>query len=285
MSTPRLQKFGSYMLNERIEEMDIGAVVVDIPALPIESAAMLGIPSIAIGNFSWDWIYSGFLERDSRWRVIVDVLREEYAQTNLLLKLPFSGEMNAFPCVQDIPLTASRGYSRRARIGDIKGCRKDKKWALLSFTTLEWNEEALDSVGRIRDYEFFTVRPLEWGKSNINSLDPTGISFGDIVASMDVVISKPGFGILSDCIVNQKPLVYVDRSDFLEYGILESAIKKYLRSVHIPASDLYRGDLSASLHRIWESPCPEETPEQGGDIAAAHSIAAMIGNPAARRGS
>ena len=39
-------------------------VVGDIPPLAFAAAAAAGIPSIAIGNFTWDWIYEGY--RDDR---------------------------------------------------------------------------------------------------------------------------------------------------------------------------------------------------------------------------
>jgi len=268
--------------SEYLRRMNAGVVVADIPAIPIEAAAALGIPSIAIGNFSWDWIYSEFVGRDLGWREIVDVLKEEYSQASLLLRLPFFGDMGVFPRVLDIPLTASPGSPQRNRIAGLTGCREDKQWVLLSFTTPDWNEDALDAVSRIRNYEFFTVRPLEWNRSNNHCLDRSQISFDDIVASMNVVVSKPGFGILSDCLVNQKPLIYADRSNFSEYRVLETAIKKYLRFVHIPASDLYRGNLSESLQRIEESAHPKEIIKRGGDLIAADAIAAMIKNPAAR---
>src|SRR5947209_6268840 len=32
-------------------------IVGDIPSLAFEVAARLGVPSVAIGNFTWDWIY------------------------------------------------------------------------------------------------------------------------------------------------------------------------------------------------------------------------------------
>ena len=38
------------------------AVVGDIPPLAFEAAAAAGVPSIAIGNFTWDWIYEGYPE-------------------------------------------------------------------------------------------------------------------------------------------------------------------------------------------------------------------------------
>jgi L-arabinokinase len=260
-----------------LKEKGIGLIVVDIPALPLEAAALLGIPRLAIGNFGWDWIYSGFLQRDSRWKPIVDAFREGYAKTDLLLRLPFCERMDAFPHIEDIPLVASPGRSRRAQIAGLTGCDPGKKWILLSFTTLDWSDDALARVQGIKDYRFFTVSPLVWKQGNIHPLDREQVTFSDVIASVDAVISKPGFGILSDCIVNQKPLIYADRSDFLEYPILVTAIRKYLKHVHIPAAKLYRGDLRESLDRIWESPGPEARLPQGGDRIAARRIARFAG--------
>jgi hypothetical protein len=35
-------------------------VVGDIPPLAFAAAARAGVPSVAVGNFTWDWIYSGY---------------------------------------------------------------------------------------------------------------------------------------------------------------------------------------------------------------------------------
>jgi hypothetical protein len=260
-----------------IREMKLDLVVADIPAIPLESAALAGIPGVAVGNFGWDWIYSGFAGEDPRWTPLVKVFQEQYGCADLLLRLPFSESMSAFRKIEDIPLLASPGRNRRAEIAEITGCNPDKKWILLSFTTLSWEDEALASVERLVDYEFFTVRPLAWSRRNIYPLDRDQVTFSDVVASADAVISKPGFGILSDCIANEKPLIYADRSDFLEYAILEQAIKKYLKNVHIPSADLYRGNLGKSLESIWNRPLPNETIGMQGDRIAARRIAQMAG--------
>jgi hypothetical protein len=260
----------------KLEKQGVGLIVVDIPALPIEAAALTGIPRLAVGNFAWDWIYSEFIPQDPGWREIVDILHEEYAKTDLLLRLPFYETMQAFPRIEDIPLVASPGNSRRNVIAGLTRCDPGKKWILLSFTTLDWTDETLAKIERIKDYEFFTVRPLEWHRRNIHALQRGPLIFADILASMDAVISKPGFGILSDCIANRKPLIYADRSNFREYPILVNAIQKYIKHVHIPAVELYRGNLQESLARIWESPEPEGELGLGGDRIAAHRIAQCL---------
>ncbi|MEJ2109592.1 MAG: hypothetical protein P8Z37_06695, partial [Acidobacteriota bacterium] len=256
---------------------NVKLVVVDIPAIPIEAAHRNGIPVMAIGNFGWDWIYSDFLNRDSGWQCIVERIRDSYSKSNLLLRLPFSEEMKAFPVVEDIPIVASAGVDRRAEIAELIHCDINKKWILFSFTALQWEEKALDRVENLQDYEFITVLPLNWKRSNIHAIHREQVPFSDIVASVDAVISKPGFGILSDCVVNRKPLIYADRTDFAEYSVLETAITKYLKNRHIPFGDLYRGNLLNSLERIWDSPDPVESIRSGGDRIAAERIAGLAG--------
>ena len=205
------------------------------------------------------------------------MFRQQYGKTDLLLRLPFCEGMSAFPHIEDIPLVAIPGRTRRSEIAGLTGCNPGKKWILLSFTTLHWNEEALVRVEAIDDCEFLTVLPLQWKRRNIHGLSREQVSFSDVIASADAVVSKPGFGILSDCIVNQKPLIYADRSDFREYPILEESIRKYLKHLHIPADKLYAGNLHESLESIWTRPDPELTLPTGGDRIAAERIAALLG--------
>ncbi len=47
------------------EPAQASLVVADLPALGIAAAHAAGVPAIALGNFTWDWIYSG-LRRQRR---------------------------------------------------------------------------------------------------------------------------------------------------------------------------------------------------------------------------
>ena len=84
-------------------------VLGDIPPLAFAAAARAGIPSIAIGNFTWDWIYGAYpsFERDAP--DVVPTIREAYAQAGRALRLPFHGGFEAMAAVTiDVPLIARR---------------------------------------------------------------------------------------------------------------------------------------------------------------------------------
>lgn len=253
-----------------LQNQDVGLVVCDIPGIPIAAAAAAGIPRYAIGNFSWSWIYEEFVPTDSRWQTVADCFAQDYAQTNLLLRLPFAEPMSVFPVQQEVGLLATPGSAQRETLAQLTGAPLDVPWVLLSFSTLEWDAAALANLTAMQQYAFFTVKPLEWEGPNLFAVDRRDMPFSDVLASIDVVITKPGFGVVSECVANCKPMIYADREDFREYPVLESAIQRYLRHQHLPAQDLYKGNLRAALESIWQCPEPSETlPGGGADQVAA----------------
>ncbi|MCU0857788.1 MAG: hypothetical protein MUC65_05220 [Pontiellaceae bacterium] len=267
-----------------MEENDVAAVAADIPAIPLAAAQRSGIPDIAIGNFSWDWIYEAYVPENPRWKFFVEKFRSVYQQTGLLLRLPFAPPMEQFPVRKDIPLLASPGTPCRETIWNLRfGIRDsakspsaDKPWVLLSFTSLDLSVQALENIRKLScDYEFFCVQPLDFPGSCIHSLHRSQAGFADILASCDIVISKPGFGLVSECIANRKPLIYADRGDFAEYPYLVEGIERYLRNVHIPAEQLYAGDFSQCLEKINSAPEPDGRLSAGGAEMIVNELLAM----------
>ncbi len=250
----------------------IRAVVADIPGIPLAAAKRAGIPAIAIGNFSWDWIYAEFAARDPRWQPVIEHFQGCYRQADLLLRLPFPCDTGVFRRIEDVPLLAELGRSRRDELARDFGASLEKRWVLLSFTSLQWEPGALRKLQALQDYEFFVVRPFDWPDTGLHAVEPARYPFSDVVASVDVVVSKPGFGIVSDCIANGKPLIYADRTDFAEYEVLVDAIALYLRNHHIPSSDLYAGDLLPALEHVLTAPEPAERLGRGGAGLAARRI-------------
>ncbi len=255
-----------------IRRQNIGVVVADIPAIPLAAAKQAGVPAIATGNFGWDWIYSDFVKFDPEWQPIVDRFRSVYEQTDLLLRQPFAEPMAAFPEIVDLPLLAKPGNNLRSKLAETSGADPKSKWVLLSFTSLNLSHQALEKLSRLDGYELFSVEPLDWPHSCVKCIRRSVASFSDILASMDEVVTKPGFGIISDCIANDKPIIYADREHFLEYAVLVESINTYCRSAFIPATELYAGKLERALKTIESAPSPPKQMPRGGAELAAREI-------------
>lgn len=256
-----------------LKQTNPGLVVADIPAIPFEAAAAAGVPSVAVGNFSWSWIYEAFVD-DPAWKPVIATYERGYAKADLLLRLPFAEPMLAFRNRVDVPLVAEPGKPQRDKLAALTGAPRDRRWVLLSFTTLDWDAVALENVTSLDRYAFFTVRPLEWSGPNLFPVNREDLSFPDVLASVDAVITKPGFGVLSECVVNRKPMAYVDREHFREYPVLEAGLRRYTQHQHIPSESLYRGEVGPALDQLFRNPLPkEELPSDHGATVAQHLLA------------
>lgn len=257
---------------EFLRTENIGVVVADIPAIPLAAAQQIGLPNIATSNFGWDWIYADFIELNPRWAFFVEKFRSVYAQTDLLLRQPFAEPMATFPHQLDLPLLAKPGTNRKALLAKNTGANPKKKWALLSFTSLQLEHPALEALAAHSDHEFFAVEPLDWPGSCVHTINRATARFADIMASVDIVVTKPGFGIVSESIANRTPIIYSDRAHFREYPLLVDCIQRYCKNAFIPNHELYSGQLHRALRAIETAPPPKETISSGGAERAAQQI-------------
>ncbi len=96
-----------------------------------------------------------------------------------------------------------------------------------------------------------------------------GLRYEDLVRGADVVVTKPGYGIISEAIANDAALLYTSRGHFVEYDVLVKEMPRYLRSQYIDQKQLLNGDWSAALKELLSKPAPPEKPTlNGADVAA-----------------
>ena len=121
-------------------------VVGDIPPLAFAAAAAAGVPSVALGNFTWDWIYAGYL--GGRREALIRTIREAYAHASLALRLPMSGGFEGLESrTRDMPFVARTSHRDPAEVRRVLRLRRSKPMVLTSFGAygLRNLDAALDS--------------------------------------------------------------------------------------------------------------------------------------------
>jgi len=253
-----------------LRSREIGAVVADIPFLPFVAASRCGIPSIGISNFSWDWIYRAYAHGEPRWGGFVEWIREAYRHCHLFLQLPMSGDCSVFRHVREVPLVARKAKHKPEATRKILGCLPEQKVYLISFAVLELDEEAQGRLERIEHAVFLYKRPIRFHFKNSRSLDDFHeLSYPDVVAAVDGVVTKPGYGIVADCLAHGTPMIYTDRGFFPEYNILVREMTRLLSTVYMPSKDLYAGRWAPAVRQIENM--PRRLPEirsDGADVCA-----------------
>lgn len=255
-------------------------VLGDVPPLAFEAAAEAGIPSVALANFSWDWVYRHLSRRRAGLGAAASWAATAYGRCGLLLKLPFAGDLAAFPKSVDIPLVARRPRVPRSEARRRLGLGAGPV-ALVSFGGIGLEALDLEVLKGILDVEFVTVGPPRPGPSNVRVFENTalkafGLGFEDLVGAADVVVTKPGYGIVTDAIGAGTRIVYTERGDFPEYPILVAGMETLVPCAHVSNADLLAGRLGAPIRGVLERPVPPP-PDLSGASAAAAQLLSFAG--------
>jgi hypothetical protein len=234
-------------------------VVGDVPPLAFLAAARAGVPSVAVANFSWDWIYAPYVRQLPSYSWLLNWLRRAYGQARLLLRLPFYGDLAAFPGIEDVPLVSRPTSAPRKLLRARFGIDQDQRVVLLSFGGLGLGGFDPQPLAEHRDYLFLaTEKEVGSGElpPNLRLLAAQQENYSDLIAACDAVVTKPGFGIVANCLALRVPLLYTDRGDFAEYPVLVEAVQRLGRGRYLPQADLRAARLGRHLAELLRQDQP-----------------------------
>jgi L-arabinokinase len=247
-----------------LRRLPASVVVGDIPPLAFEAAHRAGVRSVALGNFTWDWIYEGYSSFDRLAPGVIPTIRTAYAHATCALRLPLHGGFDQMTqVIEDIPLIARRSALGREEARRALGLRLEETVVLASFGAYGLS---LDHAQIERASRFRLIAPGHHTTS--------GLRYEDLVAASDVVVSKPGYGIVSECIANGAALLYTSRGPFREHDVFVAEMPKILRCRYIPQQDLHGGRWDAAIAALLAQPDPAEPVATHGAVRAADAILA-----------
>ena len=250
----------------RLRDLGTGLVIGDIPPLAFAAADREGIASVALGNFTWDWIYQAYPMFDRVAPDAIPAIQRAYAKATLALRLPLNAGFAAMSGrIRDVPFVARRSARERGEIRRALVCPPGRPIVLVSFGGygLDLPIDAVSRSGRLTVLS--AVRE-----------PPPGFRYPDLVAASDVVISKPGYGIISECIANGTALLYTSRGQFAEYDVLVAGMPRFLRCRYIAQENLLDGRWADAVEALLAQPPPPERPRVDGAAVAADVIFNMI---------
>ena len=165
----------------------------------------------------------------------------------------------------DIPMIARRSSRSREDTRRMMHIPGDRPFVLASFGGYGL-DIAFDEIAR---RERLTV--LSPGAAL-----PAPLQYQDLVAAADVVVTKPGYGIVSECVANGTPLLYTSRGAFVEYDVFVEEMPRVLRCRFMPQEDLRGGRWRAHVDALLAQTAPPERPAIDGARVAADIVLETI---------
>jgi L-arabinokinase len=283
-----------------LRELGAGLIVGDIPPLAFAVGGAAGIPSVGLGNFTWDWVYADY-PRVRLAPSLLPAIRTAYSRASMALRLPMSGGFENFSNVKDIPFIARHATRTREEVCKLLKLPADKPIVLASFGGYGLPGLETDALAKFKKYTVITTANLPLGRTrkemptaerkgsfvsvNEESMYDVGVRYEDLVGAAEVVVTKPGYGIISESIANDTAVLYTSRGHFPEYDVLVAEMPKYVRNAFIGHDDLFAGKWESHLDKLLAQPKIKKKPEtNGADVAADILLKALDKPPKKPRG-
>ncbi|MGD9950230.1 MAG: hypothetical protein AB7U29_17395 [Desulfobulbus sp.] len=260
-------------------------VLCDIAPLGIVAAKRAGIPSVLVENFTWDWIYQGYLEQCPGLMHHINALRDLFELADY--RVQTKPICNPQPCDLVVePL--SRSLHAPEKIRQRFFCSPEQPLVVLTMGGIQGKQkptialpslvQRLDTVfvltGLSREDEFTT---------NLRFLAQDGPwYFLDLVAAADLVVGKSGYSTVAEAFQGQTAYGYVKRANFREASVLDAFLDRYLLSWEIKEEDLASGAWLEQLCRLPTAGKLVAKPNNGADQIADFLIQKLHGEHACR---
>ena len=232
---------------ESLADFNPTIIISNISPLAFPAARALGIPNIALATLDWHSIYSYWLDEDDE---IIKKLADAYAQCDLLLTPPMAMHKPVFTTQQQIPLIASRANKV---INPVASDRRKK--ALLLFGGCGNPPYDLQTLANMPDWLFLIPDAPDDAPENVQTIHfNANLRPVDLMPFVDVVLCKPGYGVLSECWSTDTPIVWVERPDFPEFPMLKEWLEKSFPSRGMSRTDFQHGHWHQALEKAHAHP-------------------------------
>ncbi|MBN1466310.1 hypothetical protein JXA02_11140 [candidate division KSB1 bacterium] len=248
-------------------------ILSDITPFAFDAAEAYGKKAVAIGNFSWDWIYTPYLDKFPDYAWVVEDIRSSYVKADRLWRIPFYGDMSAFPSIEDVPLVGRKAQLPAQVVRERLGMAQKgaQKYVLLGLRMsdlagVEWRgieKMPLTFVAVSRDIRI----------TNCLHVEEASLPFEDVLHACDAVLSKPGYSIVAEVLVNRTPIVYIPRSDFVEDAYLTAGLAHYAVCEELSQPNFYAGNWRGAFERLFaKPPVWQEIRHDGAEVIAANIL-------------
>ena len=246
-------------------------VLSNVAYLPLAGAARAGIPGLAMCSLNWADLFAHFFASDPWAPAIQAEIDAAYAGATFLRLTP-AMPMPCLTRVCDQPPVALPAQSRRNELRAALDCHEPSRIVLIAFGGIP-KALPLADWPPIPGVRWLNGTPASDRATGTHALSDLPFSFSDVLASVDAVLTKPGYGTFVEAACAGTPVLYLRRPDWPEQDALISWLHTNARALEVSARELHCGDLGEALHALWQQPAhPRPTADGVAEVAERLSL-------------
>lgn len=250
-------------------------VLSDISHLAIEAGAKAGIPTIGLCNLSWDRILEPLAEPGQAGQhETVAHIQRAYAHADLMLRPAPGLALPAFSKVVDIGPIVRLLSSDASALRQTTGAAPTDRIVVVSFGGIALDTLPFERMEQLAGYRFLISGAVpDWCRRS-RPVSALPLSFETLLASADLIVTKPGYSTVVEAVALEKPVVYVRRYNFADEGTLVDYLHRHGRAVELSEPDFTGGRWQVALEQVRAAASPLKVPPPATGAAEAAALLA-----------
>jgi hypothetical protein len=229
-------------------------VLADIPYLPLAAAQRMDIPAIGLCSLNWADILASYCPVPAV-GAILDQIRAIYRRAQLFIRPAPSMPMPDLANTHQIGPIAATGVRRRDELSKRMGIGRETVViaALLGGISLQRRS----SQAWPPSPNTLWLVPPDWtapGRPDLVAVEELEWPMVDVIASVDALIAKPGYGTFAEAACHGTPILCLPREDWPESPHLIDWMERMGRIVMVSLADFTAGNLRGSLEALLALP-------------------------------
>lgn len=261
-----------YLAN-RIKTAQYGAVLCDIAPLGIAASQQAGVPAVLIENFTWDWIYSGYLEIEPRLSSYIQPLREVFEACDYRIRTrPLCGDTESDLTVGPV---ARKPRLARAEMRRKLGIAEEDQVVLVTMGGIQQTYSGVKQLTSYPEYTFILPGSGSQAAREQNLiLLPHHHPYyhPDLVEVSDAVVGKLGYSTIAESYHANRPYGFIARNHFRETGPLAEFVCSQMNGLEIAPDQFEDGSWAIQLPDLLS-----KLPAQHHEVNGADDIAEFLG--------
>ncbi len=252
---------------QRLRQAAPDLVLANVPYVTIAAAAQAGIPVVALSSLEWVDIYRHYLgDRPEAARIGAE-MAGAYNAAAAFLRVRPAMEMPSLTNLVEIGPVGTCGNARNAELRAALGVGEGTRIGLIAFGGID---HALDLARWpvLPDWLWLSSLAFPAGRADFRPWQAAGLPFSDLLASADVVVTKPGYGTFVEAAMAGIPVLYVPRPDWLECPHLDGWLRDHGRALPVEVETLLGPSLETQLQKLFSLRVPPVATTEGNSQAA-----------------
>ncbi|HJT21117.1 MAG TPA: hypothetical protein VJ746_11640 [Nitrospira sp.] len=249
-------------------------VMADTPYLAIRAGALAGIPTVGLANFTWNEVLEPFADPDqSAHRALLAEIRQSYNSAALALRIAPGLPLSAFRHIIDVAPIGEPDHPRRAELRAHMKIPGTDRLVLIGFGGIPLASLPWEAMENMEGYRFIVDDAVPPHAVRVVSLGTLPYRFKTVLASVDVVMTKPGYGTVVEAVAAGVGVLYVRRYNFADEAPLVDFLHRYGRAAELSLNDFDTGRWQPALEDVCHRTLPGQPPACTGAREAAALLA------------